>query len=209
MKKFGVPGGPVDRETGPLTQRGLCAMRQIVGYTPTRNNLSMEMLDSLRYVNKNFSSLSQIKAPKLDGESTYLLVQKHCQVMFYVENGRYKRVIPVSTGVSKANSKDGKDHTTPNFKTHLGYTQRGWSCSTEYPESCRRHTEGRFDSISNYGNMYNKRLISGSYYLHGSTDVPTYPASMGCIRVTTADSDWMYDHVGNNEKPYFKVVGNY
>lgn len=161
------------------------------------------LLSKLRSYDKQYASLGQIPAPKRGGESTYLYVHEKCQVMLYAENGHYKRVMAVSTG------KAGKRTETPNVTKRLGYTNRGWSCSTLWPESCRTHTEGRFANISDYGNMYNKRGVIGNILVHGSTFVPTYPDSHGCIRVTVKDADWMYDHVGNGQKPLIIITGAY
>lgn len=199
---FGLPVGTVDGEFGPKTARGLCAFRYISGMTPSRATVSTALLTSMRSYKNQYASLSAIPAPTKSGSNTYVVVNMTCQTMFYVESGKYVRVMPVSTGM------DG--HRTPTGTYTLGNTNRGWSCSTIYPESCSRHTAGRFAYISNYGNMYNKRLFkSGGYYVHGSTSVPTYPASHGCIRVTVSDSDWLYDHVGNVTPPPLFVTGSY
>jgi hypothetical protein len=101
-------------------------------------------------------------------------------------------------------------HSTPNGNYWMGGTQKGWNCSTLYPETCSYHTVGRFAYISHYGNMYNMRAFrNDGYYVHGSTEVPTYPASHGCIRVPVADSDWMYSYVGNYGPTYLQVTGKY
>lgn len=54
--------------------------------------------------------------------------------------------------------------------------------------------------------MYNPRQVIGDIFLHGSTSVPTYPASHGCIRVRVSDSDWLYHNV--DRMPFF-ITGNY
>jgi lipoprotein-anchoring transpeptidase ErfK/SrfK len=112
--------------------------------------------------------------------------------MLYVKGSRYQKAIAISTGKGTTSS-----NKTPNGTFTMGNTSRGWSCSTQYPESCKKQTTGRFVSVSNYGNMYNKRHVVNGVYVHGSTSVPTYPASAGCIRITTTDSDWMYDNVNS------------
>jgi lipoprotein-anchoring transpeptidase ErfK/SrfK len=201
MKKFALPAGPVDGYFGAQTARGLCAFRHMAGQPVNRNNVDTTLYNLLKSYDAKYTSLQKIPARTLDGKTTYLLAHKHCQVMFYVENGFYKRVMPISTAKSGYN--------TPNGAYWLQGTQRGWSCSTLYPESCTYQSTGRFAYLSNYGNMYNKRTFSGAYKVHGSTSVPTYPASAGCIRVTVGDSDWMYDYVGNNGWTYLSIVGAY
>jgi lipoprotein-anchoring transpeptidase ErfK/SrfK len=212
LTKFTIPVGTADGVFGAQTARGLCAYRYIAGMTTSRSNVSTSFMTSLNSFNSKYKSLAQVPAPAKGGNTTYLVVEKKCQVMFYVQNGRYVKVLPVSTGI--------QGHRTPNGSFLLGNTNRGWSCSNLYEGSCRTQTSGRFASVkqttgkfagkSNYGNMYNKRFFkSGGYFIHGSTSVPTSPASHGCIRVTVAASDWMYDNVGNNGAVRLYVVNEY
>jgi hypothetical protein len=198
MQKFGIPAGPVDGLSGSQTSRGLCIFRYIAGLTVSRNNLDSTTYSYLKKYDTSYSSLQKIRAKS---SSEYLVAHETCQAMVYASGGYYQRVMAISTGVS--------EHPTPNGSYSLGYTNKGWSCSTLYPESCRNHSEGKFASVSRYGNMYNMRQVVGNIFVHGSTDVPTYPASHGCIRVTVADADWMYDHVGNGARPTITVTGSY
>lgn len=203
MTKFGIPAGPIDGLWGSQTARGLCAFRSISGLTVSRNALTATDLTKLRSYNTTYTSLNQIPAPTRNSKTTYLLANQTCQAMTYVAANKYVRVMAISTGASAT--------PTPNGNYSMGGTQRGWSCSTLYPESCATHTEGRFASISNFGNMYNKRVFNSAsgLFVHGSTSVPTSPASHGCVRVTITDSDWMYDNVGNSGATYLSIVGAY
>lgn len=213
MKKFGLPTGSVDGLMGPQTQRGLCAFRYISGMTVTRSSkIDTKTLKTLREYNKKYKSLKQISDRKsYNGE--YMVAQKTCQVLFHVDKGKFTRAMPMSSGIkTRAGGIE-----TPNKPRNanrsyyiLGNTQRGWSCSNQYPGSCRHEKAGRFSNISSYGNMYNMRWMNdGGLYLHGSMRVPTQPGSAGCIRVTTKDSDWMWDHVGNKGAIRLYVEGRY
>ncbi|HSH56042.1 MAG TPA: L,D-transpeptidase [Candidatus Limnocylindrales bacterium] len=193
--KFGMQVGAADGVFGPKTARGFCMFRYISGLTPSRAGLDTALLSKLRAYNTRYSSLRAIPSPA----GTYLVAHEKCQMMVYATGGKYRAVTPISTGMSGFG--------TPNGTYALGGTLRGWSCSTLYPESCRTQSVGRFAYISNYGNMYNKRHIVGGVKLHGSTSVPTYPASHGCIRVPVSFSDWMYDNVNANIP--IKIVGAY
>ena len=194
MKKFGLPVGTIDGMWGPQTARGLCAFRQIASLPWSRATLNQTDLAWLRAYNLKYSSLGQITQTNREGKSTYMLANETCQTMTYVKANRIVRVMPISTGTA--------GHATPNGLYTMGSTRPGWSCSTLYPESCGYHTEGmnaKYNTkgvlYSRYGNMYNKRSVNGNILVHGSTSVPTYPASHGCIRVTVADSDWMWRYV--------------
>lgn len=227
MAKYALPAGPVDGLDGSRTRRGLCAFRYMSGLPVTRNSLDAATLTKLREYNKKYASLGSIPAKAYNGNNTYLVAHKTCQTMLYVERNTtkatnyYKKVYPISTGALSCTKSNGTKGScdTPSGNYWLGKTSKGWLCSTSYPESCldNKDTDGRFGNIKNYptkpagyGNMYNFRYFrSGGYGVHGSKNVPTYPASHGCIRVTLEDSDWMYDTVGNKGSTYLAVTGAY
>lgn len=209
LTKFAIPVGPVDGIWGPRTAQGMCTFRQIAGLPASRRTIWTSDLAKVRQYHAAYRSLGSIPAPSRNGRSTYLLAVKTCQTMLYANGGRYVKVFRISTG------KPG--YGTPSGDYLLGSTRPGWSCSTLYPEGCYQRTVGmnaRYTTkgvlYSRYGNMYNKRQIVGAYMLHGSTSVPTYPASHGCVRVSVADSDWMYRYLPNGwHSIYFSIVGAY
>lgn len=201
MTKFGLPTGPIDGIWGPQTARGICAFRMISGLPVSRKAINSNDMSALRNFNAHYATISQIPAPNKN-VSSYLDLNKTCQVMAYVEGNQYQRVMPVSTGKSGYDTLKRPSYTVDN-------TTRGWHCSSQYPESCANMSSGRFANISSYGNMYNRRHVTGGIYVHGSTSVPTAPVSHGCIRVTTTDSDWMYDYVGNAGDVTLFVSGSY
>ncbi len=210
MTKFGIPAGPVDGKSGAQTARGLCIFRYMASLPSTRAELDSTTLLRLRAYNKAYSSITAIPARSVDGNTTYLTVNQTCQAAVYAEGGKYQRAMAVSTGQT--------GHGTTNGTYKLGYTDRGWHCSTRYPTCSDQTGNGRFatKAYGTIGNMYNRRQVFHTngqpytfVYLHGSTSVPTYPASHECIRVTVTDSDWMYDHVGNHSMPRMYIIGKY
>lgn len=217
MARLGIPSGPVDGLPGAQTSRGLCVFRSMAGLPVSRAGLDAATLATLRDYGKRYRSLAAVPAPTRHGQRTYLVANETCQTMVYVEHSStkdksyYRRVMPISTGIS------GYD--TPNGDYWLAGTQKGWWCSTLYPETCRdnKDSDGRFGALRNHpgkpagwGNMYNFRVFkSGGWGVHGSKSVPTHPASHGCIRVGISDSDWMYEHVGNHGPTYLSVIGRY
>lgn len=211
MTKFGLPTGPVDGYMGPQTQRGLCAFRYISGMTVSRSStIDSTLMNKLRQYDSQYSSLQQVPTRK-NLSQEHMVAQKTCQVMFHAMNGKFTKAMAMSTG------SDSVGIETPNEPRYsdqsyytLGGTNRGWHCSNQYPDSCRTETAGRFSYISDYGNMYNIRWMhDGGLYVHGSMRVPTYPGSAGCIRVSPADSDWMWDNVGNYGSIRLYVEGAY
>jgi hypothetical protein len=209
LAKFAIPVGPADGKWGARTAQGMCTFRQIAGLPVSRGGITGADLAKLRAYNAAYGSLQSIPAPARNGRSTYLLATKTCQTMLYAKGGGYARVFRISTGQPQWE--------TPRGTFLLGSTRPGWSCSTLYPEGCFYHSQGmnalyptKNVLYSTYGNMYNKRSISGAYMLHGSGSVPTYPASHGCVRVTIADSDWLYRNVTNNGGVIqMSIIGSY
>ncbi len=43
--------------------------------------------------------------------------------------------------------------------------------------------------------LYRPWYFDGPYALHGSLDVPVYPASHGCVRTTVEDADWLSERL--------------
>jgi len=209
LTKFAIPTGPIDGVWGAQTAQGMCTFRQLAGLSTTRGGITSSDLSTLRNYNSWYSGLGSIPAPARNGRSTYLLANETCQTMVYVRGGAYVKVLRISTGRA--------GYPTPNGNYWLGATYPGWSCSTAFPEGCYYHSAGanawyttKYVKYSKYGNMYNKRSFSGAYMLHGSGSVPTYPASHGCIRVSVANSDWLYRNISNSSGSlYFSVIGQY
>ena len=215
LQGLSIPTGPVDGFWGAQTAQGLCTFRQLAGLPVSRQGINEDDLDRLLTYDAAYAQLWQIPAPERMGRSTYLLASLTCQTMLYVQDGHYSRVFRISSG--------NAEYPTPAGRYVLGSTWPGWSCSTLFPDACYNRPYGmnaliEWDeesedpnpAFSQFGNMYNKRSFLGSYMLHGSAFVPTYPASHGCVRMTIADSDWMYRNLTTRGGVIaFEVVGGY
>lgn len=46
--------------------------------------------------------------------------------------------------------------------------------------------------VAPLGTLYRPMYFTGPFAIHGSTSVPAYPASHGCVRLSYADQDWLY-----------------
>ena len=58
--------------------------------------------------------------------------------------------------------------------------------------------ERRIDGVrvAPLGKLYRPLYFKGGFAIHGSSNVPGYPASHGCVRTTNADQDYVWEHVG-------------
>ncbi len=208
MNKFSIPNGPQDGLNGPNTGQGLCIFRAITNMKPSRANLDLATLTKLREYNAKYADF-HVPVPAIDNGQTksYLVAQQTCQALIYVYNQQVWVTFPMSSG------RTGLE--TPNGVYTVGRTVYGWTCSTEYPETCTTQTGGKYATykdangkVRNYGNMYNKREFkAGGFYIHGSNTVPTNPGSAGCIRVSTAHADWVSQNVPAGTK--LVVTGRY
>jgi N-acetylmuramoyl-L-alanine amidase len=97
-------------------------------------------------------------------------VDRTCQTVYYRQDGRWTKVLIASTGASGTLPRKG------DFR--IQRTRAGWHTSTLYPASSP--------------NMYNTLYFDGAIAIHGSKSVPYYPASKGCVRVTTKGADYLF-----------------
>jgi lipoprotein-anchoring transpeptidase ErfK/SrfK len=90
------------------------------------------------------------------------------QVLFFVDDqGKVAHILPVSSGSGKNFHEAGYPEThavTPCGHLEVFEKEAGWKKSP-------------------LGEMFNPLYIVGGIAIHGSLDVPAYPASHGCIRV--------------------------
>lgn len=103
--------------------------------------------------------------PRKKGK-TFVDVDISRQVLFEVKKKRVINTIPVSTGSEAYYEQDGQ--------TYKAHTPRG-------DFSIVRKIPGW--RTSRLGRLWYPSYFVGGFAIHGSTDVPTYPASHGCVRI--------------------------
>jgi lipoprotein-anchoring transpeptidase ErfK/SrfK len=87
-------------------------------------------------------------------------------VLLLVDDEGVVRVLPVSTGSGKPFIDEGQ--------TSVAYTPRGRFIVYDKTAGWEK---------GYFGSMYYSNYISGGVAIHGSPNVPTQPASHGCIRI--------------------------
>ena len=118
---------------------------------------------------------STAKLPILDEVPNRVEVDLAKQVLYLVKEHQVEAVLPISSG--------------------NGGTYRGASGShvrARTPEGDYQFYK-RVDGwrISYLGGLYRPYYFRGGYAIHGSTSVPPYPASHGCVRVELHDMDFL------------------
>jgi hypothetical protein len=117
--------------------------------------------------------MATTRLPSVSRTATHVVADRACQVVTFRSDGRVRRVLPASTG------RAGKE--TPAGVFSVYRKRSGWHTSTLYPAP--------------QPNMYNTLYFDGPVAIHGSRDVPTEPASSGCVRVTTSGADYLFPRV--------------
>jgi lipoprotein-anchoring transpeptidase ErfK/SrfK len=159
LDDLGLPVGTVDGTISTRTDQALCAWRDMNGLTITRKGVDVPLATSI---------LAATKKPKADRPDG-IYVNKTCQVLLQVVNGKYKRIVWVSTA--------GHGYDTPNGTGHVFRKVAGWHESSLYKDAFM------------YDAMY-FRPDRPAIALHGSATnnlVHTYPDSHGCVRVWRPD----------------------
>ena len=166
--------GPIDGEFGDATAYGVMALHK-----------AMEVERSWDFEPGDWRLLADFELPPLPvrpDEPDRVEVDIGHQLMFHIEDQRVVDVIPVSTGGSYWYYSPRNDAVvpagTPRGDFTLFHLATGWHC----------------DSLTGWC-IYNPWSFTPYYAMHGYLSVPEYPASHGCVRVTTWDSDYLIDRL--------------
>ena len=117
-------------------------------------------------------------------EGTLVEVDKERQLLFLIEDGVTKYALNASTG-------DDREYVEPDMNTP-GVMLRGTSIT---PVGTFKTNRERPDGWWNgdLGQIYRPKYFIGGVAIHGSQVVPAYPASHGCVRVTPAAMDMIWE----------------
>jgi peptidoglycan hydrolase-like protein with peptidoglycan-binding domain len=148
--------GAIDGVFDPATRSALIAFQKWEG-RPVTGQLTLDELEAIR-------TAASPKARDLG--YAHVEVDLDRQVLLVVHDNDRVRVLPISSGNDKPFRDEGQ--------TSTAYTPRGRFIV--YDKEVGWHT-------GSLGSVYYANFISGGVAIHGSRNVPTQPASHGCIRV--------------------------
>ena len=119
-------------------------------------------------------------APGITGDG--FEVDKAQQLGFVVRGGRVVWAINVSTGSGKSYTE--RNQRTGGMESGVSITPNGtWSVYLERPD-------GWWDG--DLGSIYRPKYFRGGVAVHGSSSIPNYPASHGCVRVSVPAMDMIW-----------------
>jgi len=156
LAELGYWGGPVDGRFDAATRAALIAFQKYEGRT-VNGQLTAEELEAMRA-----GAAPKAREPGYE----HVEVDLDRQVLLIIDEQDRVRVLPVSTGSGETFVYDGQ--------TSIAYTPRGRFVVYEKGVGWEESMPGSM-SYANY--------ISGGIAIHGSYNVPTRPASHGCIRI--------------------------
>jgi N-acetylmuramoyl-L-alanine amidase len=172
----GVYRGAIDGDYGPQTKAAVVAAHKLFGTERETAWLAEDwrLVDSLDH--------SAILGRNVE-ETDRVEVDIERQVMFIIRDSDVAAIVPVSTG-------NGERYWSQNGGVGGGYvnatTPRG-----DY--TLFRHVDGW---RTNYlGRLYKPWYFTPYYAVHGSSSVPARPASHGCVRVPTWESNHLDDYL--------------
>jgi lipoprotein-anchoring transpeptidase ErfK/SrfK len=158
LADLGFWTGLIDGVWDGSTRQALVAFQKIQHAKPTG-----------RLTRAEYNALS-VAAPPRPRQSAgpHIEVDIARQVLFLVDaQGKVGNILPISSGSGKRFFENGYPEThaiTPCGRLEVFSRASGWKTSP-------------------LGQMHNPLYIVGGIAIHGSEDVPPYPASHGCIRI--------------------------
>jgi lipoprotein-anchoring transpeptidase ErfK/SrfK len=177
LRDLGYRPGPVDGSYGAATASAVLAFQK-------REGLS-------RDGRAGPQTLGRLDAPQGAGPRSAsgpaIEVDLRRQIAFVMDGSGSVTTLNVSTG-------NGERYTRPpeaGGGTGVANTPVG-------SYSVQRRIEGWRDGP--LGLMYQPMYFKGGFAVHGSHSVPAYPASHGCVRVSIADSEWVWDVIPNRAR---------
>ncbi|RPF22898.1 L,D-transpeptidase family protein [Myceligenerans xiligouense] len=100
------------------------------------------------------------------------------QLVLAVEDGRVVRTINAASGNGERFEAKGR--------TYTASTPRG-------DFRVYNQIDGMHSSTLELGDMWRPKYFNGAIAVHGSGSVPPFPASHGCVRVSNAAMNWIWD----------------
>ncbi len=116
--------------------------------------------------------------PRQRGAGLHVEADLALQVVYVVSGGRIGQILDASSGSGQQYVVDGDVRTAHTPEGSFGVERKidGWH-------------------RSDLGLLYRPAFFVGGYALHGAPSVPPFPASHGCIRITTTAMDGLYDRL--------------
>jgi lipoprotein-anchoring transpeptidase ErfK/SrfK len=155
-----------DGQFGPSTQHAVTAFQKV-------NRLDRDGVAGP----KTMKALAHPRRPhpRLGGRALHLEADLTLQVVYAVRNGKIQQILDASSASGRSYVSQGEVRIahTPEGSFSIGRKINAWHRSS-------------------LGLLYRPAYFYGGYAVHGAPSVPPFPASHGCIRITTTAMDRLY-----------------
>jgi peptidoglycan hydrolase-like protein with peptidoglycan-binding domain len=116
---------------------------------------------------------------------TLVEIDKTKQLLFFIVDGQTQWILNTSTGSEQPYDEINKNDPT---KREIGDAVTRTGLFKVY----REREEGWWEG--DLGEIYRPKYFSGGEAVHGSNNIPNYPASHGCVRISVPAMDWIWDN---------------
>lgn len=125
---------------------------------------------------------SEFRASASATDNTLVEIDKRKQLLFLVDDGRTTWVFNTSTGTGE--KYEAVNQNTGRIEKGVSITPDGlWAVN-------RQHEDGWWDG--DLGKIYRPKYFKGGIAIHGMNNVPNYPASHGCVRLSLPAMDYIW-----------------
>jgi len=165
LTELGYWNGKADSAFGSLTTQAVYALQKAAGLG--RDGVVGP---------KTQTALDQGVRPNAKSKSGHLVeIDLKRQLLMLVDNGTVTQIFNTATGSNQ--------HYVFEGKTYLADTPPGHF-------TVSRQIDGQRDGP--LGPLWRPKYFNGGIAVHGAPNVPPYPASHGCARLTNAAIDWIW-----------------
>ncbi len=167
--------GAVDGPYGLTTKQAVMAFQKYIGLQPAGPSTTPPP--------PRLSAATEQAQATADA-GTLVEVDKAKQLLFFVVDGRTQWVFNTST--ANGQPYEEEDQNTP------GEVQKGVAITPNGLHKVNRERPvGWWEG--DLGRIYRPKYFVGGVAVHGSSSVPNYPASHGCVRVTIQAMDYIWE----------------
>ena len=174
LRALGFDPGPTDGVFGPATEQSVWAFEKLVLATPRAEVTGAVTADVWAAM-----SAAIIVAPPRQLSGTHLEVYLPEQVAVLFENGEPRLITHISSG-------DGEDWCeTVTVDNDDGTQTTKGICGTSLTPGGVYRVEREVEGWKNaaLGQLFNPVFFNFGIAVHGAYNVPSYPASHGCVRI--------------------------
>lgn len=175
LKQLAYDPGPVDGKFGPMTRFAVIAFQKVQGMTVTG------AADASVYAALGNPKAPPVLAPGAGGDR--IEIDLGHQLLMAYRGGALALISHISSGTGLHYCDNGQCGTaiTPRGTFHVLWFRSGWDKSP-------------------LGLLYNPEYFTtAGHAVHGSTSVPLYPASHGCVRIPMHTAQWFPSIVTRGE----------